>query len=75
MNNSLKISLEIRSGIACIPALKCQLLIQYVICKDTLDPYLYKSIQWKLETIDGCLDQRSDRNFKGMDIKIYDMEV
>ena len=49
--------------------------IQYVICKDTLDPYLYKSIQWKLETIDGCLDQRDDRNFKGEDIKIYDMEV
>ena len=46
--------------------------IQYVICKDTLDPYIYKSIQWKLDTIDGCLDQRTDRNFKGEDT-IYNM--
>lgn len=46
--------------------------IQYVICKDTLDPYIYKSIQWKLDTIDGCLDQRNDRKFKGEDT-IYDM--
>ena len=49
--------------------------IQYVICKDTLDPYIYKSIQWKLDTIDGCLDQRTDRNFKGEDIKIYDIQL
>lgn len=42
--------------------------IQYVICENTLDPYIYKSIQWKLDTIDGCLDQRTDRNFKGEDI-------
>lgn len=42
--------------------------IQYVICENTLDPYIYKSIQWKLNTIDGCLDQRTDRNFKGKDI-------
>ena len=46
--------------------------IQYVIAKDTLDPYLYKSIQWKLDTIDDCLDQRSDRDFKGKD-SIYNM--
>jgi SWI/SNF-related matrix-associated actin-dependent regulator of chromatin subfamily A-like protein 1 len=46
--------------------------IQYVICKDTLDAYIYKSIQWKLDTIDGCLDQRTDRNFKGEDT-IYNM--
>ena len=46
--------------------------IQYVIAKDTLDPYLYKSIQWKLDTIDDCLDQRDDRNFKGKD-SIYNM--
>ena len=46
--------------------------IQYVICKDTLDPYIYKSIQWKLDTIDNCLDQRTDRNFKGEDT-IYNM--
>ncbi len=46
--------------------------IQYVLCKDTLDPYIYKSIQWKLDTIDGCLDQRTDRNFKGKDT-IYNM--
>jgi SWI/SNF-related matrix-associated actin-dependent regulator 1 of chromatin subfamily A len=46
--------------------------IQYVICKDTLDPYMYKAIQWKLNTIDGCLDQRKDRNFKGED-SIYNL--
>ena len=45
--------------------------IQYVICDGTLDPYMYKSIQNKLTTIDSCLDQRTDRKFKG-EIKIYD---
>jgi SWI/SNF-related matrix-associated actin-dependent regulator 1 of chromatin subfamily A len=47
--------------------------IQYVICENTLDPYIYKSIQWKLNTIDGCLDQRTDRKFKGEDI--YDLKI
>lgn len=47
--------------------------IQYVICENTLDPYIYKAIQWKLETIDGCLDQRQDRNFKGKDIQFKDI--
>lgn len=47
--------------------------IQYVICENTLDPYIYKSIQWKLDTIDGCLDQRTDRKFKGEDI--YDLKI
>lgn len=46
--------------------------IQYCICENTLDAYMYKAIQFKLDTIDGCLDQRDDRNFKGED-KIYDM--
>ena len=47
--------------------------IQYVICENTLDPYIYKSIQWKLNTIDGCLDQRTDRKFKGEDI--YNLKI
>ena len=46
--------------------------IQYVICENTLDPYMYKSVQFKLNTIDGTLDQRSDRKFKGTK-SIYDM--
>jgi len=46
--------------------------IQYVICENTLDSYIYKSIQHKLNTIDGCLDQRKDRNFKGEE-RIYEM--
>ena len=46
--------------------------IQYVICENTLDSYMYKAIQHKLNTIDGCLDQRTDRRFKGEE-KIYDM--
>ena len=46
--------------------------IQYVICENTLDSYMYKAIQHKLNTIDGCLDQRTDRKFKGEE-KIYDM--
>jgi SWI/SNF-related matrix-associated actin-dependent regulator 1 of chromatin subfamily A len=46
--------------------------IQYVICDNTLDSYIYKSIQHKLDTIDGCLDQRKDRKFKGEE-RIYEM--
>lgn len=49
--------------------------IQYVICENTLDPYMYKSVQFKLNTIDGTLDQRDDRNFKGDDTiyEIYEL--